>query len=116
LLRIADFCDVPAENADAERVKGGGFGSVFFVSMSEEFGDSGLHFPCGFVGEGNGKDAVRSDTVLDKTCDSAGNGACFTGACTGEDEQGTFESFDGGLLSRVQRHEGIILVRAAIVK
>jgi len=60
-----------------------------------------LHFLCGFIGKGNGKDAVRLYAVAYQSCDAVGNDSGFSGSCSGENEQGTRQGFNGSGLGGV---------------
>ncbi len=103
---IAEVGDFGAEDAYAEGVEGGDPG-FFFEFFAEEIDGAFEHFAGGFIGEGDGEDAVGLGTLADEFGHAVRDDARLPGPCSGEDEEGAFDREDGFALGGVEVGESI---------
>jgi len=64
------------------------------------------HFGGGFVGEGDGGDALRGHTHLDQAANLMGDNAGFARACARKNQTGAMQVVDRLLLGQVHRVRG----------
>ena len=89
-----------AQNAGAERVKGGD--PAFIETSGVILHDAGAKFPGGFIRERQGQDLFHADAFVEELADQHRDRSGFPGSGAGDDQGGPFEAGNDGLLLGVE--------------